>query len=108
MSWGVEPLSISCTVNDGDTGVPLDQPIFCNANAPLYTSSVNNITFTAATGPEPDATIALSNSSTIQISFNTPMTASTMYTLTLPTTVSDSFQQGLPAPIVINFTTGTM
>jgi hypothetical protein len=108
VSWGVEPLSISCTVNDGDTGVPLDQPIFCNANAPLYTSSVNNITFTAATGPEPDATIALSNSSTIQISFNTPMTASTMYTLTLPTTVSDSFQQGLPAPIVINFTTGTM
>lgn len=108
VTWGVEPLSISCTVNDGDTGVPLDQPIFCNSNAPLFTSSVNNITFTAATGPAPDATIALSSSSTIQISFNTPMTASTMYTLTLPTTVTDSFQQGLPASIVITFTTGTM
>jgi hypothetical protein len=108
VSWGVEPLSIGCTVNNGDSGVPLAQPIFCNSNAPLFTSSVNNITFTAATGPAPDATIALSNSSTIQIAFNTPMTPMTMYTLTLPTTVSDSFQQGLPAPIVITFTTGTM
>jgi hypothetical protein len=108
VSWSVEPLTISCTVNDGATGVPLSQPIFCNSNAPLFTSSVNNVTLTAATGPAPDATIALSNSSTIQISFNTPMTASTMYTLTLPTSVSDSFQQGLPAPIVITFTTAAM
>jgi Bacterial Ig-like domain len=108
VTWGVEPLSITSTVNDGDTGVPLDQPIFLTSNAPLFASSIDNITFVAATGPAPDVTIALSNSTTVQITFNTPMTPLTMYTITVPTTVTDSFSQGLPAPLVITFTTAAM
>jgi hypothetical protein len=34
-------------------------------------------------------------------------TANTMYTVTIPTTVHDTFQQPLPAAIVLHFTTGS-
>ncbi len=105
-SFGVEALAISSPIIDGQTNVPLDQPLFFNANAPLLASTVANVTFTPT--PPGGVTITLSSATSVQMVFATGLAPSTMYTITFPTTVTDTFGQGLPAPLVVNFTSASM
>jgi hypothetical protein len=96
-------LTVLAIVN-GATGVNGANPIFINANAPVDLNSIQTITLS----PAPLAgtfDITLATASKIKINFTTPLTPATMYTLTIPTTVTDTFGQALPAPITITFTT---
>jgi hypothetical protein len=105
-SFGVEALSISSSsVNDGDTNVPLNQPLYFTSNVPLAQSSLANITVT----PAPPGGFTPSDMGTqIELMFGAGLAPSTMYTITFPTTVTDTFGQGLPQPLVIHFTTAAM
>ena len=103
-SFKVLPFSIALQgVSDGDTGVDGTSPFFANANAPVSVTSLANITITPA--PPGGFTVTAPMPTQIKITFTTPLTTMTMYTLTIPVTVTDSFMQGLPAPLVIHFTT---
>jgi hypothetical protein len=105
-SFGVEALSISSPIIDGQMDVPLTLPLFFNANAPLLAASVANITFSPT--PPGGVAITLSSSTSIQMVFATGLAPSTMYTITFPTTLTDTFGQGLPAPLVVTFTSASM
>jgi len=104
-SFGVEPLTISPPIPDGSMNVPINQPLFFNSNAPLLLSTLANITIVPAV---PDAQITLSSPTSIQMVFPTGLAVSTAYTFTFPTTITDQFGQGLPAPLVLHFTTAAM
>jgi len=90
-------------VTDGATGVNATNPIFINSNAPLDPTSVQTITIMPA--PPGGYTITQTMPSQVKITFTTPLAAMTMYTITFPTTVTDTFMQGLPAATTISFTT---
>ena len=88
------------------TGMPIDF-IF---NAPLSPASLSTITVTPALPA--GATITLAGmgamARTIRISgpTGTQLAANTMYTITIGSGVTDTFNQPLPTPLVIRFTTG--
>ena len=106
-TFKVEPLRIAVQgLADGDMGVDPASPIFANSNAGVSLASLSNMTIATTVGGVSAAfTVVLPMPTQIRINFTTPLTAATAYTLTIPTTVTDSFGQGLPAPIVIHFTT---
>jgi hypothetical protein len=104
-SFGVEALRLTVLgITDGATGVNGANAITISSNAPLDINSIQNITLSPAPAPG-TFTIALSMPKQIKITFTTPLTPATMYTLTIPPTVTDTFGQGAPAPITIHFTT---
>jgi hypothetical protein len=104
-SFSVEPLTIASPIADGATNVPINLPVDFNSNAPLMLASLAGITISPAV---PDAQITLSSSTTIQMVFPTGLAVSTMYTITFPTSITDTFGQALPAPLVVTFTTAAM
>ena len=89
---------------DGATGVNPANAITISANAPIDINSIQNITLSPAP-PAGTYTITLSMPKQIKITFTTPLLAATMYTLTIPSSVTDTFAQGAPAAITIHFTT---
>ena len=108
-SFGVDAMTVSASVTDGQQNVALTQPIFVTSNVPFDQNNIQNITLTPA--PTGGLAIALGtpNVSSIQLTFGMAgLTPSTMYTLTVPTTVTDSFEQPPAAPLVVNFTTAAM
>jgi Big-like domain-containing protein len=103
-SFKTEPLSIKVqAVADGDTGVDPALPIFANVNTAINPATLTNVTITPA--PPGGFTVTAPMMTQIKITFTTPLAAATMYTLTIPVSVTDTFGQGLPAPIIIHFTT---
>ena len=90
-------------ITDGATGIPGAGPFNINSNAPLDMNSVQNITITPA--PPAGTTVTLPTNRAIKITFPTPLTPATMYTLSIPTTLTDTFGQALPAAVTIHFTT---
>src|SRR6185312_11022699 len=105
-SFGVQALSIISPITDNEMGVSLTLPEFFTANAPLLQSSIANITITPA--PPGGVSITLPMPSQIEIMFLGGLAPSTQYTLTFPTSVTDTFGQGLPAPLVVHFTSASM
>jgi hypothetical protein len=107
-SFGTEALSLISPLTPGEMGVSLTAPETFTANAPLLQSSLANTTIMPA--PPGGMTISLDTGTEEQITltFPTGLVASTQYTLTFPTSVTDQFGQGLPAPLVITFTTASM
>lgn len=89
---------------NGGTGIDRTQPIFVNSNAPLSAASLASITITPA--PPGGFTISQPMPTQIKFIFTAPLLPNTMYTITFPTTVTDSFGIGLPATKTITFTTG--
>lgn len=104
VAFSVEPLRFSVSIADGAVGVGPADEIVGNANTSIAPTSLANITLTDGTA-SPAFTVTASFSTQFKITFATPLAAATTYTLTVPTTVTDSFGQGLPAPIVVHFTT---
>lgn len=90
-------------ITDGATMVSVANPIFVNANAPLDPTSVNSITITPA--PPGGFTVSLPMTSQIKFTFTAPLAPNTMYTITFPTTLTDSFGKGLLAATMVHFTT---
>ena len=106
-TFKVEPLKITVQgVTEGAMGIDTASPIFALATARLSLASLSNITIATTVGGVSAAfMVVLPSPTQIRINFTTPLTAATAYTLTIPVTVTDTFGQGLPAPIVIHFTT---
>ncbi len=109
-TFGIAPLiEINSTVHEGDVGVGRTDVIVVDFNAPVSTASLTNIALTPAAGIM--VTIDASAQPVgIQIRI-TPtdvggLAANTMYTLTIPTTVTDAYNQPLSSAVTIDFTTG--
>ena len=89
---------------DGMTGVSRLDPIDLAANVPLDPATINGITLTPAPGGA--VTVTLANLKELKVTIAGGLAASTEYTLTIPTTVHDTYGQGAPAAKVFTFTTG--
>ncbi len=102
--FSVEALSYELV---GETmGVARTSPIVIQANAPVAMTTINNITITPAVpfdifldGPSMGLAIIINPTDP------TGFAASTTYTITIPTTVTDTFGQPAAAPTVLTFTT---
>ncbi len=92
------------TFADMMTGVNKMDPIFLSATVPVDAATLNGITLSPA--PAGTVTITLAMKRNITIAITGGLTASTTYTLTIPTTVHDTFGQSAPAAKVFTFTTG--
>jgi hypothetical protein len=79
-------------------------PFIFASNVALDMASVNNLTITPA--PAGAVTITLTMGSVVTIAVNGGLNPNTQYTVTFPTTVTDTFQQPLPAAAAYSFTTG--
>lgn len=107
-SFRVEPLEITpSSFNNMDTGVPREGPYLFATNAPVDVASLSNVTVT----PAPPAGVTLTFSSpmatTIRVTvMGGTLAADTQYTVTFPTTVTDTFGQMLPSVAIYTFTTG--
>ncbi len=104
VSFKVEPLRFNVSVADGATGVSPSNAIIGDANSRLSASSLANITITGG-AVDPVFTVTATLPTQLKITFAAPLAPTTTYTLTIPTSVTDVFGQGLPAPVVIHFTT---
>jgi hypothetical protein len=110
--FGVTPLSVSLeNIPDGTTGVDRTADVFAPATSVINPQSITTIQITemGATGPVPytQYTLTLSDAKTVRIHWTnaTGLDPTAMYTITFPTTFADYYNQGLPQPVVVNFTT---
>jgi hypothetical protein len=114
-SFGTSALSVSLEgINTGDTGIDPTTDIFAATNAPLAAGSIANIQITEQIGSGPvttytQYTVSLTDARTVDIHPTNPagFDQNATYTITFPTTFADYYNQGLPAPVAISFTTGT-
>lgn len=104
-SFHTESLTFNpATFMDGGTGVSRTSPVIVRASAPLDVATLNGITLSPT--PTGAVTISVAMNQNITISTAGGLDASTMYTITIPTSVHDSFGQSAPAAKVLTFTTG--
>lgn len=100
----VEPLVITpASPEDMAVGVDRNGPLLFEINAAVDLATAMNITGTPAL-PAFTATSPMPN--LLQLDLMAPLAANTMYTVTIPVTVTDSYGQPLPQAIVFTFTTG--
>lgn len=94
---------------DGMTGFSRTDDVIVSTqfNIPLDPATVGGITITqnGAAFTAFTATVTMNKNITIHPTAATGWAASATYVITIPTTVTDSFGQPLPAPFVITFTT---
>lgn len=107
----VEPLTFSLGQSIADPGQLRTLDVKIKANVPLDPGSLANITVTEAPATNYTQFTAMLdplNGSQIIIHWTAPggLAATTHYTITLPTTVTDAFHQPVPQPFEIAFTTG--
>ena len=95
--------NISAVMNSG--GVPLSF-VFNSTIAP---ASVTGITFSPAlpAGTMVTITGTGTNARTVRFAGTTPLAANTVYTVTISSGLTDTFNQPMPSEVVIHFTTGT-
>lgn len=110
-SFTTEPLSVSVVdFSDGDVGVSRTQQVTVQTHnkVPLDPGSIANLDIVDSNGVSPAYTVTMTQSNVIKITWTGPtgLAANTMYTITFRTTFADYYLQGLPAPIVVHFTTG--
>lgn len=110
-TFKVEALKIvPLSINSGDTGVSPNlttSPLDFALNVPVKAATVNttNVTISpAAAGLT--VTLTGTNMRTIRLSGAT-LAPNTNYTVTFTTAIQDTFNQPLPAPVVVTFMTGT-
>jgi hypothetical protein len=108
-SFKTEPLRLSLQgISDNDIGISRTDPIIATTTAPVDMATIGGVTMTENGAPFTLFTVSLPTSTTIRITFTgaTGLAANTPYTITFPTTLKDTFGQGLPAPVTFHFTTG--
>jgi hypothetical protein len=109
ISWGVDVLQIdigASAPNDGAVNVGRTTAIVEQFNAELKASTLVGVTLKkGATNVTIAPVVAGANRNQILI-MNPALDANSVYTLTIPTTVTDILGGAVKAPIVITFTTG--
>lgn len=101
-SFTVEPQSYLPSLAIAKTGQSRTDPIAIVAAAPVDPASLAHITVAPATPFTP----SLASPTVIALRWDAELAASTAYTVTIPTTVTDLYQIGAPAAFTISFTTG--
>ncbi len=107
ISWKVDTLQMlvsRSTLVDGATSVSRTAEVLLAFNAELKASSLSGVTLRRGATNVP--VVAEVDSKSIILIRNLALDANTLYTLTIPTTVTDILDVALKAPIVISFTTG--
>ena len=104
----VEPLTLSLAMPVVDPGQSRLNDLKIKANVPLDPGSLANITVTegATAYTQFTATLSMANEITIRWTAVGGLTAMTRYTITIPTTVTDTYHQPARQPLQIAFTTG--
>lgn len=113
----VEPMQLisDTTIFEGATNINKNimvggggQPIDIVFNVPVAPATITGITFSPALPAGATLTIVGTGNQarTVRLSGPNPLTANTMYTATISTTVTDTYNQPLPQMVVIHFTTG--
>jgi len=91
---------------DGDTGVDRAAPVVIVSNAPLATGASASITIKQGTTNFTAFTVMVPSPQTIRINWTPMLPASTTFTITIATTLSDVYGQKLVTPVTYSFTTG--
>ena len=109
VTWHTEPVSLIPGVADNSTGVNRTDPLQLSGNVPLDSASLAGITVLEGATPFTQFTAALDamTGRTIIITWTGGLAANTMYTVTVPASLKDTFMQAMPAPFVLHFTTGS-
>ncbi len=112
-SFQTEPLQVAIVdFADGDTGVSRTATVTVQTHnkVPLDPGSIANLTITDSTGAGVAYTVTMTQSNVLKINWTGPtgLAANTMYIITFKTTFADFYHQGLPAPVVVHFTTGAI
>jgi hypothetical protein len=110
-SFTTEPLALSIVeFADGDTGVPRTGSVTVQTHdkVPLDPGSIANILIEEGTTTYAAYTVTLVQSNVMRITWTAPtgLAPNQQYTITFRTTFADFYHQGLPAPVVVHFTTG--
>ena len=108
-TFTVEPLSITVQgINNGDVGINRTDDVIAQANSPLDPTSLSELQVFENGVPYNQFVVTLPMPTTPHITWTNPtgLDANSMYTITFPITVTDSYGEGLPAAVTINFTTG--
>lgn len=108
IGFTVEPLALSLVIPVVDPGQPRLRDVRIKANVPFDPASIANITVTEGVATSYTAfTATLSQPNEITIHATAPggLAATTRYTITVPTTVTDAYHQPGVQPLVITFTT---
>lgn len=92
--------------NDGDTGIDPGAPVVIVSNAPLAAGAISAITVTQGTTNFTGFTAVLPQPQTLRINWTPALPASTTFTITIATTLTDIFGQPLVMPLSYTFTTG--
>lgn len=92
--------------SDGDTGVDRAGPVVIVATAPVSAATLGAITVTQGTTPFTGFTVTLPQPQAIRISWTAPLAAMTTYTISVATTLADTYGQTLVMPVTYTFTTG--
>jgi hypothetical protein len=104
-TFGVEPLAIRPnSFVDGAMNVSRIITLIFAPNAPVDATTVAGIQIAPA--PPGTATITAPLGTSIRIAFAMPLAAQTEYSVTLPTTITDTYGQPLPEAKTYRFTTG--
>jgi Bacterial Ig-like domain len=108
-TFGVEAFRVSdSNPSTGDTGVSIMDPSSVTFNAPVDPLSLGEIAVTQAGAPYTKYTTALSqNNQRITFTWTGGLMPMTVYTITIPTSVTDAYGEPLPSSETITFTTGT-
>lgn len=101
----VEPIRIRQTTPamDGAVNVPRNVMLIYAINVPLTPATLAGVTITPA---PPGAVTVTSDQGSLVISFAAPLDPQTQYTVTFPTTLTDTHGQPLPQERTFRFTTG--
>ncbi|MGE5184710.1 MAG: Ig-like domain-containing protein [Acidobacteriota bacterium] len=112
-SFHTEALTVTLNeFSDGAVGVSRTNDVHALTNVPVDPGSISTIQIRDVTNNAPynafTVTLNPANPSAITIHWTnaTGLAAMTMYSITFPTTFTDYYHQGLPAPVTITFTTG--
>jgi hypothetical protein len=107
VQFGVEPLALAARQpRPGSVGVSRAGPILIDTNAPVSVATLAAIQISPA--PPGAVTASVMASGVLQLALAAPLAALTLYTVTIPTAVTDTRGQPLPAPIQYSFTTGSL
>ena len=106
-SFQTQALTLSNqSFNDGDMGVDGSAPVVIVSNAPLTAGATASVTVKQGTTNFTAFTATLPQPQTLRINWTPALPASTTFTITIATTLTDIYGQPLVMPVTYTFTTG--
>ncbi|HEU4731229.1 MAG TPA: Ig-like domain-containing protein [Kofleriaceae bacterium] len=106
-TFTVEPLGFAVGTPIRDPGQSRADPIEIDARAPIDSQTLANITVTEGAQARYTSFVAtMTAPNRIAIRWTSGLAASTRYTITIPSTVTDTYGQGAAQPFQVAFTTG--